>query len=193
VPQEAVYFTDTDELRAWFEQHHEQETELLVGYYKKAAKRPTISWSESVDQALCFGWIDGRGGRIDDERWAVRFTPRKTGSIWSAVNIAKVATLTAAGLMTPAGLRAFEARRPDRSGVYSHEQAEPVVLDDARIVVFQSSPAAWQWFSTQAPSYRKAAAHWVLSAKREDTRERRFAQLVEDSAAQRRVAPLARR
>jgi uncharacterized protein YdeI (YjbR/CyaY-like superfamily) len=123
----------------------------------------------------------------------VRFTPRKAGSIWSAVNIAKVATLTAAGLMTPSGVRAFEARRPDRSGVYSHEQAEPVVLDDARLAAFQASPAAWQWFSTQAPSYRKAAAHWVLSAKREDTRERRFAQLVEDSAEQRRVAPLARR
>jgi uncharacterized protein YdeI (YjbR/CyaY-like superfamily) len=188
-----VYFTDTDELRAWFEQHHEQETELFVGYYKKAAKRPTISWSQSVDQALCFGWIDGRGSRVDDERWAVRFTPRKTGSIWSAVNIAKVAALTTAGLMTPAGVRAYEARRPDRTGVYSHEQAEPAVLDDARLAVFQQIPAAWQWFSTQAPSYRKAATHWVLSAKREDTRERRFAQLIEDSAAERRVAPLARR
>jgi uncharacterized protein YdeI (YjbR/CyaY-like superfamily) len=191
-PMNPVYFTSTDELRAWFDTHHADETELLVGYYKRGTDHPTISWSQSVDQALCFGWIDSQGRRVDDQRWCVRFTPRKAGSIWSAVNVAKVAELTAAGLMTPAGLRAFEARRADRTGVYSHERAEDAVLDDTRTTLFQAVPGAWEWFTGQAPSYRRAAVHWVLTAKQQTTRDRRLRQLIDDSAAGRTVPPLTR-
>ncbi len=188
-----VYFASTDELRAWFEKHHADETELLVGYYKRGIDRPTITWSQSVDQALCFGWIDSRGQRVDDERWCVRFTPRRAGSVWSAVNVAKVAELTAAGLMTPSGIRAFEARRPDRTQIYSHEQSEHAELDDAQTARFHARADAWQWFTAQPPWYRRAAVHWVTSAKRPDTRDRRLQQLIDDSAAGRAVPPLARR
>jgi uncharacterized protein YdeI (YjbR/CyaY-like superfamily) len=188
-----VYFASTDELRAWFERHHEHETELLVGYYKKGADRPTITWSQSVDQALCFGWIDSQGRRVDDERWCVRFTPRKTGSIWSAVNVAKVAELSAAGRMTPAGVRAYEARREDRTAIYSHEGGDNADLDDAQTTIFRDKPGAWDWFLAQPPWYRRAAVHWVQTAKQQATRDRRLRQLIDDCAAGRTVPPLTRR
>src|SRR3954469_8650607 len=126
---EPVFFTTPAELRAWFEQHHESEAELLVGYYKKSAGTAGIKHSEAVEQALCFGWIDSIGRRIDDRRYQVRFTPRRAGSVWSAVNIAKIAELTEQGLMHAAGTRAYEARRPDRVATYSYEQPEGAELD----------------------------------------------------------------
>jgi uncharacterized protein YdeI (YjbR/CyaY-like superfamily) len=188
-----VFFATEAELRAWFERHHEDAPELLVGYYKKAAGRPGIKHSEAVEQALCFGWIDGVGQRIDDERYQVRFTPRRTGSVWSKVNVAKVAELTERGLMHPAGLLAFESRRPDRVATYSYEQPTGAELDEEQTARLQAVPAAWEWYSAQASSYRRAAAHWVISAKRAETRERRLAQLIADSAAGRPVPPLTRR
>ena len=190
---EPVFFVTPDELRAWFDEHHETAPELLVGYYKKGAGQTGIKHSEAVEQALCFGWIDSVGHRIDDHRYQVRFTPRRTGSVWSALNIAKVAELTGQGLMHPAGVRAFEGRRPDRVATYSYEQPDDARLDDDQLALLKSDIKAWEWFSAQSPSYRKAAAHWVVSGKRADTRERRLRQLITDSAQGRRVPPLVRR
>ncbi len=191
--EEPVYFTDPAALRSWLEEHHATATELHVGLWKKGTGRAGLTWSELVDQALCFGWIDGVGHRVDDDRWRIRITPRRPGSIWSAVNIAKVADLTAAGLMHPAGEAAFAARRADRSAVYSHEQAEVPELTPEQDARFRADDAAWTWFRAQAPSYRKAAVHWVVGAKRPETREKRLTQLIEDSAAGRTVPPLTRR
>jgi uncharacterized protein YdeI (YjbR/CyaY-like superfamily) len=190
---EPVFFATPGELRAWFESHHETEPELQLGYYKTSAGKTGVKHSEAVEQALCFGWIDSVGRRIDDERYQVRFTPRRQGSVWSKVNIDKVAELTARGLMRPAGVRAFEQRRPDRVATYSYEQPEGVELDDDQVARLKAAPGAWEWYAKQASSYRKAAAHWVTSAKRTETRERRLAQLITDSAAGRPVPPLTRR
>src|SRR3954468_18023660 len=162
---EPVFFATPGELRAWFESHHETEPELQLGYYKKSAGRTGIKHSEAVEQALCFGWIDGIGRRIDDERDQVRFTPRRKGSVWSAVNVAKVTELTERGLMHTAGLHAFESRRPDRVATYSYEQPAGAELDDDHAARLRAEPAAWAWFSRQASSYRRSAAHWVISAK----------------------------
>ena len=188
-----VFFATPDELRAWFKHHAVNATELLVGYYKKGAGRSGIKHSEAVEQALCFGWIDSIGRRIDDERYQVRFTPRVKGSVWSAVNVAKVTELAERGLMHPAGLCAFESRRPDRVATYSYEQPEGAQLDEDQLARLRAEPAAWEWFSKQASSYRRSAAHWVISAKRAETQERRLAQLIADSAAGRPVPPLTRR
>jgi uncharacterized protein YdeI (YjbR/CyaY-like superfamily) len=190
---EPVFFADADELRAWFLEHHADAPELLVGYYKKHTGRPTVRHTEAIEQALCFGWIDSIARRIDDERYQVRFTPRRKGSVWSAVNVAKIAELTAAGMMHPAGVHAFESRKPERVAVYPYEQPADAVLDDQQTARFRVEEGAWQWFSAQPASYRRAAVHWVVSAKREDTRERRLARLIADSAARRTVPPLTRR
>lgn len=187
---DAQFFATAAELRAWFTEHHEIAPELFCGYWKKGTGRPTVSHPEAIEQALCFGWIDSVGRRIDDQRYQVRFTPRRPGSVWSAINIAKIAELTERGLMHPAGLRAFAGRRPDRVAVYPYEQPDGAVLDEEQIARLRADPAAWEWFSQQSASYRKAAAHWVVSAKRVDTRERRLAQLAADSAAGRKVPPL---
>jgi uncharacterized protein YdeI (YjbR/CyaY-like superfamily) len=142
-----------------------------------------MTWSESVDEALCFGWIDAVRRRIDDESYSIRFTRRKPTSTWSAINVAKVAELEAAGRMTEAGRRAFAQRRETRTGIYSYEQAE-VALDDAAL---RADPAGWEWWQAQPPSYRKVASHWVTSAKRPETRAKRMAELVADCAAGRRI------
>jgi len=190
---EAVFFATPAELREWFEKHHETAAELFVGYYKKNSSRTGISHTEAIEQALCFGWIDSIGRRIDDERYQVRFTPRRKGSVWSAVNVAAVARLTEQGLMRPAGRKVFSERKPDRVAAYSYEQPAGAELDEAQMAVLKAEPQAFQWWSAQSPSYRKAAAHWVVSAKKEETRARRLAQLVSDSAQGRRVPPLVRR
>jgi uncharacterized protein YdeI (YjbR/CyaY-like superfamily) len=189
---EPVFFADAAELRAWFEQHHADASELIVGYYKTHTGRRGMTWSEAVDQAICFGWIDGVGRRIDADRHQQRFTPRRKGSIWSAVNVAKVEALTAAGLMHPAGLKAFAERREDRTAVYSHESKDAALAPEQE-ALFRADAAAWDFFAAQAPSYRRAAVHWVITAKREETRARRLAQLIADSAGGRRVAALSRR
>nr|WP_221376383.1 YdeI/OmpD-associated family protein [Actinoplanes polyasparticus] len=186
----AEFFDTPAELRAWFEQHHETAPELFVGYWKKGSGRTGVTHPQAIEQALCFGWIDSVGRTIDDRRYQVRFTPRRKGSVWSAINVAKIAELTEAGLIHPSGRRAFEQRKPDRVAVYSYEQPVDAVLDDSQTARFQADDAAWQWFSAQSPSYRRAAVHWVVSAKRADTRERRLAQLIADSAAGRKVPPL---
>ena len=190
---DAVFFATAAALRAWFEQHHTDAPELFVGYYKKHTGRRTVTHPQAIEQALCFGWIDSIGRRIDDERHQVRFTPRRRGSVWSAVNIAKIAELTAAGLMHPAGLAAFEQRKPDRVAVYSYEQPQDARLDVDQQARLRADRAAWEWFSAQSSSYQRAAVHWVTSAKRADTRQRRLEQLITDSTAGRTVPPLTRR
>jgi uncharacterized protein YdeI (YjbR/CyaY-like superfamily) len=186
------FFATAEDFRAWLEQNHETETEVLVGFYKKASGKPSITWPEAVDQALCFGWIDGVRHGIDGESYANRFTPRRPRSNWSAVNVAKVEKLKAAGLMKPAGLRAYEARTPERTGVYSFERSEAAVLPAEFERRFQDNAAAWEWFQGRPPGYRRTAIHWVVSAKREETRLRRLQQLIDCSAAGQAVPPLRR-
>lgn len=162
-----------------------------MGFYKKSSGKSGISWSEAVDQALCFGWIDGIRKTIDQDRYTIRFTPRRPRSTWSAINIAKVQALKTQGLMRPAGLAAFDRRTKERSGIYSFEQ-EQVALDVAFEERFKKNKKAWQFFNEGPPSYRKTATWWVMSAKRQETRERRLDTLIQDSAAGRRIALLTR-
>ncbi|WP_246606026.1 YdeI/OmpD-associated family protein [Paractinoplanes toevensis] len=189
---EAQFFDTADDLRAWFEQHHESALELFVGYWKKGSGRAGVSHPEAIEQALCFGWIDSIARRIDEASYRVRFTPRRKGSVWSEVNVAKIAELTERGLMRPAGTRAFDSRKIDAAPAYSYEQGG-AELDLEQIARFKTQKAAWEWFEGQSAYYRRAASHWVISAKRPETRERRLSQLIADSGAGRRVPPLAPR
>ena len=189
-PPDPLVFETTADLRDWFDANHETASELWLGSYKKATGKPSVQWSEAVDEALCVGWIDSVRYSLDAERSAQRFTPRRRASNWSAVNIAKVAELTAQGRMRPAGLAAFEARTDARSAVYSYEQRHAATFapdDEAR---FRANTAAWGWWEKRPTSYRTAATYWVVSAKRAETRARRLDTLIEDSAAGRTVKPL---
>jgi uncharacterized protein YdeI (YjbR/CyaY-like superfamily) len=184
---EPIFFTTPDQLRAWFDAHHETESELWLGYYKKHTGRSALAWSDAVDEALCVGWIDGLLRRIDDETHMQRFTPRKQGSHWSNINVAKVAVLVEQGRMRPAGLAAFAARSDARTGQASFERAQPAQFTPEQEQALRANPAAWDWFSSAAPSYRRTATHWVVSAKREETRARRLVQLIECSAEGRKL------
>ena len=187
---EPITFETPAAFRRWLEQHHASEREVWVGYYRKSAGKQSMTWKESVDEALCFGWIDGIRKRIDEERYTNRFTPRRIGSNWSRINIERVAELIEQGRMRPAGLRAFEARRDDRSDVYSYEQRHTATFSPGFEARFRAKKRAWAGFEARPPSYRQAAILWVMSAKKEETRERRLAQLIEASAAGRTVPPL---
>jgi uncharacterized protein YdeI (YjbR/CyaY-like superfamily) len=188
----ATFFTTPTEFRAWLEVHHVDARELWVGFHKKGTGRPSITWPEAVDQALCFGWIDGVRKSIDDTSYAIRFTPRSARSTWSAVNVKRAEELVATGQMHTAGLAAFAKRLDERTGVYSHEQRQPPAFDEEQEQRFRANPAAWDFFQIQAPSYRKAAIWWVISAKKDETRRKRLATLIADSAAGRTVPPLTR-
>jgi uncharacterized protein YdeI (YjbR/CyaY-like superfamily) len=190
---EPTFFATPDAFRSWLEAHHATEQELLVGYYKKGSGIPSMTWPESVDQALCFGWIDGvRRGR-DDTSYTIRFTPRKRRSIWSAVNIERFGQLAELGLVHPAGHKAFEARADERSAVYAYEQRDNATLDAAAEQQFRDNARAWEFFQAQPAGYRKTAIWWVISAKKEETRSKRLATLIDDSAQRRTIAPLTRR
>jgi uncharacterized protein YdeI (YjbR/CyaY-like superfamily) len=178
----ATFFGSPDEWRAWLQEHHATETECLVGLVKVTTGESGMSWSESVDQALCFGWIDAVRRRIDDRSYSIRFTRRKPGSNWSAVNVKKMAELEAAGLMTDAGRAAFAKRSEAKTAIYAYEK-DATEFADGEQQAFQANGDAWAFFTSQAPWYQRNATHWVTSAKREETRARRFAQLVEDSEA----------
>jgi uncharacterized protein YdeI (YjbR/CyaY-like superfamily) len=188
---EPIYFGSPQEFYDWLEEHHDTEAEVYVGFHKQHTGKRAMSWSAAVDQALCFGWIDGRVNKIDDDRYMQRFTPRKPGSNWSKVNVQKVGKLKEAGLMRPAGLAAFEKRKDYRTGVYSFER-ENWELPPEYEARLRANAAAAAYFDGRPPSYRRAAIHWVLSAKREETRERRLAQLIEDSANGVDIKPLRR-
>ena len=187
-----TFFADPSQFRAWLEEHHHRAAELWVGFHKKGSGKPSITWPEAVDQALCFGWIDGLRKSVDDDSYMNRFTPRTARSTWSAVNVKRATELIAQGLMQPAGLKAFEARADDRSAIYSYEQRKTAELDAAQKKQFQKNRKAWEFFQAQPPGYRRSAAHWVVSAKREETQARRLSQLIEDSAHGRPIGPLSR-
>src|SRR5687768_684145 len=171
------FFRTPAEFRTWLEAHHADATELLVGFYKRGTGRPSITWPESVDEALCFGWIDGIRRRIDEERYSIRFTPRRRGSIWSAVNTRRVAVLARDGRLHPSGLRAFEARDPSKTNLYSFER-EAAVMPAAYERQLRANARAWAYFSAAPPSYRRVATHWIMSARQEATRQRRLALLI---------------
>ena len=187
----STFFASSSELRQWLEEHHAETQELWVGFYKKSSGKPSITWPEAVDEALCFGWIDGVRKSIDDVSYTIRFTPRKPRSIWSAVNIKRAKELTRLGLMRQAGLKAFEKRAEEKSGIYAYEQKN-AELDDAYKQQFRANKKAWDFFQAQAPWYQRTATWWVISAKKEETRLRRLATLIEDSENGRTIAMLAR-
>jgi uncharacterized protein YdeI (YjbR/CyaY-like superfamily) len=184
-----IFFDGPEDFRRWLEAHHDTETEVHVGFWKKATGKQTMSWSQAVDQALCFGWIDGKVNRIDDQRHRQRFTPRKRGSNWSKINVEKVAKLEAEGLMTDAGRRAFEERVDERTGVYSFEarrqELPPEYAERLR-------GAAREYYESRPPWYRRTSAHWVTSAKKEETKLKRLATLIECSEQGLDVPPLRR-
>jgi uncharacterized protein YdeI (YjbR/CyaY-like superfamily) len=183
-------------MRRWLDRHHATAREVHVGFYKKGSGRTGITYSEAIDEALCFGWIDGVRRGVDDERYANRFSPRKADSYWSNVNIARATALIEAGRMEPAGLAAFERRDEQRTRRYSFEQANPA-FSRAEAATFRKDRTAWSFWQAQPPGYRKTATWWVVSAKRDETRRRRLATLVEHSANGERlpqlISPSARR
>ncbi|MCS3529748.1 YdeI family protein [Chryseobacterium sp. JUb7] len=182
----ATFFETQEDFRDWFEKNHATEKELLVGFYKVGTKKISMTWPQSVDQALCFGWIDGIRKSIDHESYSIRFTPRKPTSIWSAINIKKVEDLSKAGLMKPEGLKAFELRKEEKSAIYSHEK-EPAMLDPAYEKQFKTNKKAWEFFNNQAPSYKKVILHWITSAKQEKTRLSRLEKTIIESELGKRV------
>ena len=189
---DALYPRSPAELRDWLDEHGATADELFVGAWRKSAGKPTVSWEEIVDEALCFGWIDGIRRSVGDDRWVIRLTPRRPGSNWSNRNIGRVEALLAEGRMRPAGEAAFAARREDRSGVYSFESRNEAALTPEQEARFRAEPEAWTWFGAQSPSYRRTAIYWVVSAKRAETRGRRLETLIADSKAGRDVGPVRR-
>ena len=183
------FFETTADLRSWFEANHDKAAELWLRICKKGSGLPSVTYKEAVDVALCFGWIDSAMKPIDAVNYRQRFTPRRKGSIWSAVNIARIGELQRLGLLHPAGLAVFEQRDPAKANKYSFEQAE-VQLAEPCEATFRTNENAWTFFHIQPPSYRKQAVWWVMSAKREDTREKRLGILIRDCEAGRRLAHL---
>lgn len=181
------FFDAAKDFRAWLDAHASSATELLVGYRKVGTGGPSMSWAESVDEALCFGWIDGVRRRIDDKTYSIRFTPRKPASNWSAINIAKIAQLRAQGRMTAAGERAFASRSESRSVVYAYEQSCTAELSRTELREFKRQKAAWRFFEATPPGYKKVILHWVTTAKRADTRATRLAKLLAACAAGQRL------
>lgn len=190
---EPTFFATPEEFRAWLHAHHQTAGELWVGFHKVGSGKPSITWPQSVDEALCVGWIDGVRKRIDDDRYVIRFTPRKPGSNWSAINIRRMGELQAEGRVLPAGQAAFDRRRDDRSAIYSYERRTSAELPAEYEQRFRADAAAWEYFQSQAPWYRRTATHWVISAKREETRQKRLATLIDDSAHRRPIAGLDRK
>ncbi len=177
-----TFFATPADFRAWFDAHHATAGELWVGFYKKGSGRPSITWPESVDQALCYGWIDGVRQSLGGESYAIRFTPRRPNSHWSAVNLKRVAELIELGLMQPAGLAVYDGRDPAKAEQYAYERNH-AALDAAFEAEFRADAAAWTYWEAQPPHYRRGASHWVMSAKREETRRKRLVTLIADSAA----------
>src|SRR4051812_2407796 len=187
-----TFFPTEAAFRHWLEANHATAPELLVGFWKKSSGKPSIDWPQARDQALCFGWIDGVRRSLGEDAYTIRFTPRRSTSIWSAVNVAKVKELTKQGRMRAAGDRACAARAAERTGIYSFERKEAAKLSRNETKLLRANRQAAAFFDAQPPGYRATALHWVVSAKRAETRERRLARLIADSAACRRIGPLAR-
>jgi uncharacterized protein YdeI (YjbR/CyaY-like superfamily) len=185
-----LFFASPAEWRRWLSAHHARKDELWVGFHKRSTGRPSLTWPESVDEALCFGWIDGLRKSLDAERYMIRFTPRRAGSIWSAVNVRRVAELTKRRRMRAAGVRAFKARSAAKTAVYSFEQRKNPRLPPAYAKRFKANAGAWRFFTSQAPWYQRTMTWWVISAKQEPTRLKRLARLIDDSANGRRIDPM---
>lgn len=186
-PNEPVFFETAAAFRKWLDKNHHRVEELLVGYYKTGSGKKSMSWSESVDEAICYGWIDGVRKSIDTESYTIRFTPRKPKSIWSAINIKKVEDLTREGRMMPAGLAAFNKREVKRSAIYSYELDETAELSKEFEQQFRANEKAWAYYQKMAPGYRKQTAHWVMTGKQAATREKRLAELIRDCAEGKKV------
>ncbi len=187
------FFKTPAAFNKWLAQNHDKKDELIVGYYKVATGKASMTWSESVDEALCYGWIDGIRRRIDEESYSIRFTPRRPKSIWSAVNLAKVKQLKKEGRMQPTGLAIYEKRTKDNSGIYSFEQnKDQIKLPEEFELLLKKNKKAYAFFQAQAPSYKKSVVWWVISAKREETKQKRIKELIADSEAGLRVKPFRR-
>ena len=180
---EPIYFATPPHFRKWLQENHGNSTELLVGFYKIGSDKPSMTWPQSVDEALCFGWIDGVRKSIDKDSYCIRFTPRKSSSIWSAVNIKKIEELIQKGLMQPAGMASFASRKEDKSRIYAYEQKEVKLSDDFE-QKFRTNEKAWKFFQSLSPSYLKVSINWVMSAKQEATQLKRLQELMNDSEAQ---------
>jgi len=178
MPPKPTFFPTPSGFRAWLEAHHDQFHELFVGFHKKSSGKPSITWPESVDAALCFGWIDGVRKSLDETSYTIRFTPRRPTSTWSAVNIKRAQQLKKMGLMRPEGLRAFAARSAKKSAIYSYEQRKSAQFTRKQTKQFRASKAAWEFFRSQAPWYQRVCTHWVISAKREETKFKRLSELI---------------
>ena len=192
MPSKPQFFPTPAAWRVWLEEHHADAQELWVGLYKRDSGRPSITWPEAVEGALCFGWIDGLRKSIDGISYKIRFTPRKPRSIWSAINIKRAMELSKVGLMHSAGLAAFEKREQKRSGIYAYEQRKAAKLPTAYEREFRGHTAAWKFFRAQAPWHQRTCSYWVISAKKEETRLRRLATLIEHSENQRSLPALTR-
>jgi uncharacterized protein YdeI (YjbR/CyaY-like superfamily) len=188
-PFDVTYFQTADSFRAWLAEHHDSADALWVGYWKKATGRPSVTWEETVDEALCYGWIDGLRKRVDEHTYTIRFTPRRATSVWSRRNIGRMEALSNQGRLAPSGAEAFARRRGKESGVYSFEQERTPELSSEFVATLRANPAAWEDWQSRPAGYRWRVSHWVMSAKRAETRERRLSGLISDSAAGRKVKP----
>jgi len=190
MPPKPTFFPTPADFRAWLEANHDKFGELLVGFYKKDSGKPSITWPESVQVALCFGWIDGVRKSLDETSYTIRFTPRKPTSTWSAINIKFVQELTKKGLMDPAGLKAFAARNAKKSGIYSYEQRKNAQFTRKQAKQFRANKTAYEFFRSQAPWYQRVCTYWVITAKREETRCKRLSELIVHSQNRRRIPRL---
>src|SRR5229473_3437470 len=181
MPPKPTFFPTPSDFRAWLEANHDKFHELLVGFHKKSSGKPSITWPESVDAALCFGWIDGVRKSLNETSYTIRFTPRRSTSTWSAVNIKRVGQLKKTGLMHPAGLKAFAARSAKKSGIYSYEQRKSAQFTREHEKQFRANKTAWEFFRSQAPWYQRVCTYWVTSAKREETKFKRLSELIDHS------------
>ncbi len=181
-----LFFPKQSEFRKWLKKNHKKETELLVGFYKVGSGKPSMTWPQSVDEALCFGWIDGIRKSVDKDSYCIRFTPRRKTSIWSAINIDKVEKLTKQGLMQPAGLEAYSYRKEEKSKIYSFENTSNKLVDNFG-KEFRANKKAWSFFTTQAPSYQKAIIRWIMTAKQEKTQLSRLGKAITESEKQKRL------
>ena len=182
-----AFFETPARFRAWLAKNHASANELVVGFYKVASGKRSITWPQSVDEALCFGWIDGIRKGIDENSYQIRFSPRRTTSVWSAVNVAKMKGLIAAGKVSAAGLAAYQARSDKKTGIYSFEQQQPLKLQAAETRKIRTNAKAWRYFEALPPGYRRAITYWVVSAKQPATRARRLAALIDACAEGRRL------
>src|SRR5260370_20197879 len=190
MPPKPTFFPTPADFRAWLEAHHDKLREQLVGFHKKDSGKPSSRWSEPVEVALCFGWIDGVRKSLDETSYTIRFTPRKPSSTWSSININLVRKLTKRGLMHPAGLKAFAARDEKKSAIYSYEQRKSAQFTREQEKHFRANKAAWEFFGSQAPWYRRGTTYWVISAKRDETKLKRLSELLGHSENQQRIPGL---